>query len=264
MQPFDLQVAFMRFSLVRRHVVLVTPLPVLGFGAKAAHALDLSWLRLPVVGSGQVAEEGRSVHSSERLKLSTGARVTLRQGARFSVSVEAEENVRPLISTFIENGVLVVDDEKPFKSSSAAVVITVRELSSLEATASVAVLAERLRLPSLSLSMGGVSAVSLRDVSIARLHAALGDSSVLKASGTADEASFQLGGKSAVQASRFEAKSVSVAGGGSSQAIVWASEALRVALGGSAGVSYYGNVRPTESTSGAATVSYRGPLPPNQ
>jgi hypothetical protein len=257
----------MRFSLVRRHVVAVTwgiPLTVLGFGTKPAQALDLSRLKPPVVGSGQVAEEGRSVGSSERLKLSTGARVVLRQGARFSVNVQAEENVRPLISTFLENGVLVVEDERPFKSSSAVVIITIRGLSSLEATASVAVLAERLRLPSLSLNMGGVSAVSLRDVSVARLHAALGDSSVLKASGIADEASFQLGGKSAVQASRLEAKSVSVAGGGSSQAIVWASEALRVALGGSAGVSYYGNVRPTQSTSGAATVSYRGPFPPNE
>lgn len=258
----------MRFSQIRSsHLVLVawvSLLIVLGFVASPAHALDLSWLRVPVVGSGQVAVEGRSVAESERLKLSTGARVVLRQGPRFSVSVEAEENVLPLIATRSENGVLIVEDEKPFKSSSAAVLITVRELSSLEATANVAVLVERLRLPSLSLSMGGMSAVVLRDVSVAGLHASLGDSSVLKASGTADEASFQLGGKSAVQASRLEAKSVLVTGGGSSQAIVWASEALRVALGGSAGVSYYGNVRPTESASGAATVNYRGPIPPNE
>jgi hypothetical protein len=257
----------MRFSPVRRQLVAVTwgiPLTFLGFSARPALALDLSRLKPPVVGSGQVAEEGRSVDSSERLKLSTGARVVLRQGARFSVSVEAEENVRPLISTYVENGILIVEDEKPFKSSSAAVIITIRGLSSLETTGGVAVLAERLRLPSLSLNMGGESAVSLRDVSVARLHAALGASSVLKASGTADEASFQLGGKSAVQASRLETRSVSVAGSGSAQAIVWASEALRVALGGSAGVSYYGNLRPTQSTSGAATVSYRGPAPPNE
>jgi Putative auto-transporter adhesin, head GIN domain len=257
----------MRFSPLRRQFVAVTwgsSLALFGFSAKPAHALDLSRLKPPVVGSGQVAEEGRSVDSSERLKLSTGARVVLRQGERFSVSVVAEDNVRPLISTYVENGILIVEDEKRFKSSSAEVIITIRGLSSLETTGDVAVEADRLRLPSLSLNMGGESAVSLRDVSVARLNAALGDSSVLKASGTADNSSFQLGGKSAVQASRLETKSVSVAGGGSAQATVWASEALRVALGGSAGVSYYGNLRPTQSISGAATVSHRGPVPPNE
>lgn len=257
----------MHFSKFRRHALAVTrgiPLTLLGFCSNPASAFDLSRLRPPVVGSGQVMEEMRSVGSSDRLKLSTGARVVLRQGARFSVSVQAEENVLPLISTVMENGVLIVEDDRPFKSSSAEVVITIRGLSSLEATASVAVLAERLRLPSLSLNLGGVSAVSLQDVSVARLHAALGDSSVLKATGTADEASFQLGGKSVVQASRLQAKSVTVAGGGSSHAIVWATEALSIALGSSAGVSYYGNVRPSQSTSAAATVSYRGPSPPNE
>ena len=256
----------MHFSPLRRHLAAATwGVPILlGLSGESAHAIDLSRLKPPLVGSGQVAEEGRSVDSSERLKLSTGARVVLRQGARFSITVQAEENVLPLIATYVEDGILVVEDDKPFKSSSAAVIITVRHLTTVETTAGVAVLAERFRLPSLDLNMGGESAVDLRDVTVGRLQVSLGGSSVLKTNGTADEASFQLGGKSALQASRLESKSVSVTGGGSSQAIVWASGALRLALGGSAGVSYYGNVRPTQSTSGAATVSYRGPTPPNE
>jgi len=257
----------MHFSPLRRHLATATwavSIILLGSSGRSAHALDLSRLKPPLVGSGPVAEERRSVDSSEKLKLSTGARVVLRQGARFSIIVQAEENVLPLIATYAENGILVVEDDRPFKSSSATVIITVRQLSTVETMAGVAVLAEGLRLPSLDLNMGGESAVNLRDVTVGRFRVSLGGSSVLKTNGTADEASFQLGGKSALQASRLESKSVSVSAGGSAQAIVWASEALRLALGGSAGVGYYGNVRPTQSVSGAATVSHRGPSPANE
>ena len=255
MQPISVRVG--RASL--RTLVLT----LLFLCAQSASALDLSRL-LPTTGSGTVVTETRNVGPFQALKLSTDARVVVRQGDRYSVEVQAEGNVTPLIDTYVENQTLVVEDNKHYKSPNAAVVVTVRHIISIGTTGSVAVVAEGLNVQDLSLSMGGSSAMNLKSVSVGRLHAALGGSSALKASGVAEDFSLELGGSSALQASELEANSISISGGGSAQAVVWAKQSLRISLGGSSGVSYYGNLSPILSTSGAATVKSLGGAPPKQ
>jgi len=222
-----------------------------------ASALDLSRI-WPIAGAGAVVKENRTVERFRALRLDTGARIVLRQGDRFSVEVQAEDNVAPLIETYVEDGTLVITDNKHYKSSNAQVVVTARRISSIATTGAVAILAEDLNSPSLRLSMGGSSAVTLRAVSINKLHASLGGSSALKVSGLADDFVTELGGSSTVEASELAASAVSVDGGGSAQAVVWAKESLRLTLGGSCSVSYYGNVSPVVATSGAAAVKSLG------
>ena len=235
--------------------------------AQSASALDLSRLR-PITasgtGSGTVVTETRNVGHFDALKLSTGARVVIRQGEHYSVEVRAEGNVAPLIDTYVEDRTLVVEDNNHYKSPNAEVLVTVRHIRSIKTTGSVAVVAEGLNAPALSLSMGGSSALVLKSVSVAKLNAALGGSSALKVSGVAEDFLAALGGSSALQAAELEANSVSVSGGGSAKAIVWAKQSLRISLGGSSSVSYYGNLSPTLSTSGAATVKSLGSAPPKQ
>jgi hypothetical protein len=240
-----------------RSSILVLVLTFSLLHSQDASALDLSRI-WPIAGSGAVVKENRTVERFRALKLDTGARIVLRQGERFSVEVQAEGNVAPLIETYVEDGTLVIADSRHYKSSSAEVVVTARRISSIATTGTVSVLAEDLNSPSLRLSMGGSSAVILRSVSINKLHASLGGSSVLKVSGVADDFVTELGGSSTIEASELAASAVSVDGGGSAQAVVWAKEALRLSLGGSCGVSYYGNVSPVLATSGAATVKSLG------
>lgn len=184
--------------------------------------------------------------------------MVIRQGERNAVEVQAEDNVTPLIDAYIDDVTLVIEDNRRFTSSQAEVVVTVRRLKSIATTESVAVLAEGLKLPTLSVRMGGSSVVSLRAVSINKLHAALGGSSAFKVSGAAGEFSSELGGSAAVEASGLEAGAVSIAAGGSAQAVVWAKDSLSLSLGGSSGVSYYGGVSPSLATSGSAKVKSLG------
>lgn len=227
---------------------------------QAASAVDLSRI-WPTTGAGAVAKDTRNIGRFDALKLSTDARVVIQQGDRYSVEVQAEENVVSLIDTYVENGTLVVEDNKHFKSSNAEVVVTLRHVNSIGTTGAVAVVAQGLSAPRLSVSMGGSGALTLKSVSIGKLRAALGGSSALKVSGVAEDLSTELGGSSALQASELEANSVSINSGGSAQAIVWAKQSLHLSLAGSSGVSYFGNVHPTLATSGSATVKYLGSAP---
>ena len=229
--------------------------------AQSASALDLSRLR-PVTASGKVDAETRKVGRFEAIKLSTSARVVIRQGEHDSVEVRAEGNVAPLIDSYVEDRTLVIEDNKHYKSANAEVLVTVKHLRGIHTTGSVAVVAEGLNVAELSLSMGGSSTLVLRSVAVGKLHAALGGSSALKVSGIAEDFLSALGGSSALQAAELEANTVSVTAGGSARAIVWAKQSLRLTLGGSSSVSYYGHVSPMLATSGAATVKSLGRAPP--
>lgn len=233
-----------------------------------AQAMDLGrdFSRLwPTAGEGAVNSETRATGNFRGVKLDTDARVVIRQGERNGVVVEAEGNVLPLIDTHVEDGTLVVEDNRHFKSSSAKVVITARRLTHIGAGGSTTVVvAEGLQVPELSLSLGGSSALSLSAVSGTRLTAALGGSSALKMAGAADELSLSLGGSAVVQAEALEARAVSVFGGGSAQALVWARESLRVVAGGSVGVRYYGAIDPELTTAGSVMVRRLGDAPPRQ
>jgi hypothetical protein len=238
---------------------------VLAPGAsQRALALDLSRLMPAVAGSGPVVSEVQEIGRFNALRVSTDARVLVRQGDRHAVEVRGEANVVPLIEMRLENGSLVVEDARRFTSSTAEVVVTVRRLGAIAASGSTALVAEGLKAHALSLALGGSSTVNLRGAALDSLQAAMGGSSALKASGTVGELTLDLGGSSSVQAEQLQAKSGTINGGGSSQARVWVSDALTVALGGSAGVSYYGAARPTQATSGSSSVRYLGTAPTAQ
>jgi hypothetical protein len=231
---------------------------------QTAFAIDFSGL-WPIAAAGSIVKEARSLGFFRSLKLSTDARVVVHQGERESVVVEAESNIAPLIDTYVEDGTLVVEDGKHFESSNAQVVITVRRIANIGTTGSVAVVAEGLHAHTLSLSMGGSSAISLKDATLGKLRAALGGSSALVVTGTAEDLSAELGGSSTLQAAELMARSVSVSGGGSAQAAVWSTESLRISLSGSSGVSYFGDATgPAIATSGSATVKHLGVSPPKK
>jgi len=203
----------------------------------------------------------REVAAFQGLALRTRAMVVIRQGEHNAVLVEAGEQIAPLISTRVEKDTLVVEDLRAYKSS-PRVTITVRSLHSLGMGESVAVVAEGLNLPSLSLSMGGSSKLILKAVAVRKLDVSQGGSSAVKADGQVDELSVALGGSSALHASALAARSVSLTAGGSAQALVWALESLSVVVGGSASVGYYSEASGSVSSGGSATVRHLGAAPP--
>ncbi|HET7866468.1 MAG TPA: head GIN domain-containing protein [Burkholderiaceae bacterium] len=244
----------------RTPLVLLFAIVWLLIPLQAAHALDFGLGALE--GSGEVQREARTVEPFRGLRLQTLARVVIRPGERDAVEVLAEGNVLPLIGTRVEHGTLVVEDSKRFKSSTAEVTITVRQIESLDGGGATAVVAEGLRGPALSISLGGVCALTLKDVSVDRLHASLGGASALKMSGSASDVSIDLGGTAAVQAAGLEAKRVSVSGGGTAQALVWATQSLSISVSGAAGVRYYGVSNASVQVGGVAQVRRLGAMPP--
>ena len=122
-----------------------------------ASALDLSrfW---PISGSGPVAKESPTVRF-RALKLDTDARVTVREGDSHSVEVQGESNVAPHLKRMSSKTEPSSSGIATLQVSNAEVIVTSRRITSIATTGAVAVVAENLNTPTLSLSMGGSSAV---------------------------------------------------------------------------------------------------------
>jgi hypothetical protein len=230
--------------------------------SRGALGLLLAALCLPLgaLAADPTVTQVRQVPAFQGLALSTRATVVVRQGEQSAVVVEAGEQVAPLISTRVEKDSLVVEDLGAYKAP-ARVTITVRSLRSIGMSGPVAVVAEGLELPALSLAMGGTSQLILKAAAVRKLDVALGGSSTLKADGRVDELSVALGGSSALHAAALEARAVSLTAGGSAQAVVWALKSLSAAVAGSANVGYYSETRGSVSSGSSATVMRLGAAP---
>ncbi len=71
-----------------------------------------------VEGNGVLAKETRHLNNFERVEARGSMDVTVQQGDRFEVSIEAEENILPLIKTRISGNELIIEMEHNISISS--------------------------------------------------------------------------------------------------------------------------------------------------
>lgn len=87
-------------------------------------------------GNGQIVTKERTLNSSfNSIKVSRGINVYLTQSNTESLSVEADENLHDIITTSIENDVLIITTtENIGRSTSKKIMLNFRNLASIKAT----------------------------------------------------------------------------------------------------------------------------------
>ena len=225
----------------------------------AALAAGLWMAVLAGVATPAVAEpQHRHLGVFDRVELRPAAKVIIRQGEENAIVVDATPAQLPLIGTRVENDTLKVVDEPGAEGPPAQVLITLRQLRALAASGVTQVMAEGLAARELSITGGGASAMTLRQLDVSRLRVALGGGSQLLLTGRTRELTAQLGGNAALDAADFDVEEAMVQGGGKSQATVSVRQSLNVAIAGAAVVSYYGSVQPTVAIGAQATLRALG------
>jgi hypothetical protein len=78
----------------------------------------------PVVGQGAVTSEDRTSSEFQHLSVGGGLRVVVTSGSPLSVTLSAQPNLLPLITTEVDGGQLVVNISSPGISSSQPITLT--------------------------------------------------------------------------------------------------------------------------------------------
>lgn len=228
---------------------------------RAAAAAPLLAALLVTSGPALADHEQRILGGFDRLDLRTAARVLIRQGDRDVVQIDADAALLPRIETRVDNDTLHLQDGAGAETGPAQVVITLRQLRGLTASGPTQVSVQGLQGRELSITGGGTSSMSLRQVDVGRLRVALGGGSQLQVSGATRELTAQLGGQAGLEAGALDADAAMVQGGGHARATVCVRSSLNVAIAGSSSVSYYGQVKPTVAIGGSAVLRPLGPMP---
>ena len=249
-----------------RTLFLAAGLLLIAAPMNAASAGPLSFLGggERVQGNGKIVKQNRAPGHFTALATSVGGNVEIHMGATESITVEADDNIVPLIETVVESGTLrirPVRQNLQLDTRNMKIVVQVRTLDKIAVAGSGSVDANQLKLESLKVNVGGSGSINLRDLQSESLTVALGGSGGLTASGNTERVQVSIGGSGQVQAERLAARTAAVSIGGSGQATVWASKSLNLSVAGSGDIAYYGDPTVSKSIAGSGSIKRLGGSP---
>jgi hypothetical protein len=188
--------------------------------------------------NGPVTKESRDVSGFDGVELRGIGNLFIRQTGRESLTVEAEKDVLPEITTRVVDGRLIIGS----KSNSAIHAtrpinfhLTVKDLNSLAVLGTANAEATGIETESLTVTIAGAGNVTME--------------------GQADEQAVNISGTSNYLAENLQSSDVNIAVAGAGSAVVNAREKLDAEISGVGSVEYVGNPRIQQTVSGVGHVS---------
>lgn len=228
-------------------------------------AAPWDWGGEQVQGSGRIVKQVRQVGHFTGLSLGLPGHVELRIGNSEGVTVEADDNLLPLVETVVEGGTLKIRASRRdlnLQSKSIRVVVQARSIERLALGGSGTIDADPLRGRKLDVDLGGSGTINLKGVESDAMAVSLGGSGDLQAArGSVGQLTVSIGGSGDVDLGRVQANRASVTIAGAGEATVWPRNALSATIAGSGDVNYYGDPQVSKSTVGSGGVRRMGASP---
>lgn len=214
-----------------------------------------------IEGSGRVTETSRSLPAFTRLRVDGPMTVKASPGSSQTVSIQADDNIAPLIVTEAQGDLLVVRTQPgtSFRTRSAIVVrINFTQLTQADLRGSGDFDLDGIKGASFEMAIAGSGDARIRGAELGRFAGRIAGSGDLLASGRAETATFSIAGSGDVRAEDLNARTVSVSIAGSGDARVHATESLNAQVAGSGDVTYSGNPpKVSRSVAGSGEVRAR-------
>ncbi len=226
-------------------VLAVIFAPQLGWASTGGgwiNSLPFGWGGSP--GSGQVITDARTVSDFDAVSFSSFGDLTIQQGERESLTIEAEDNVLAEIRTVVRNGTLHIEYAE--EGSWARV----RPTKPIRFTLVVNTLT--------GLDLSGAGNVVVQDLKADQLQVTLSGAGSVTASGEVTELEARLSGLGSYEGKDLRAESVDVTISGAGSATVWAAKSLAARISGLGSVRYYGQPQVTEDVSGLGSIHRLG------
>lgn len=209
---------------------------VFSFGKITRNFLNVTVGWGGVCGSGNVVTEKRNVSGFKGVEVGGVFQVEIVAGKDYSVEVEADDNLVPLISTEVESGVLRIRTEKSISKQSALKI--------------------RVSAPDIeSLDISGVSGITLSGVKNSALSVESSGASKINVEGSTGNLTVDVSGASQVDAVNLQTTNARVEASGACKITVNASNEIDADLSGASKVRYAGDPKNIiRNTSGASRV----------
>jgi Putative auto-transporter adhesin, head GIN domain len=188
-------------------------------------------------GSGAVRTETRTVSGFSAIQLGGNGDVKIEQSGTESLTITAEENLLPLLTSDVVNNELrlgVKDGARIDTTQPITYTVTVKDLTGMEVAGSGTQMATKVKTASLRIRMAGSGSIS--------------------ATGTADAQDVQMAGSGTYRGSGLTSKTATVKSAGSGNAEIAVSDGLDVTIIGSGSVTYTGSPQIKQSILGSGSL----------
>jgi putative autotransporter adhesin-like protein len=191
-----------------------------------------------VKGSGKISSDTRAVTGATGVSLNTSGNLTIKQGSSDSLTIEAEDNILPVLSSDLSGSRLILT------TKSGATVNPTKPIT------------YNLTLKSFTaIKHSGSGTVQISGISGDQLTIAIGGSGDITASGTATNQIIEIPGSGSYHGENLTSKSATITISGSGSANVKVSDTLNVTISGKGSVNYTGNPAVTKQVTGTGSVN---------
>lgn len=217
-------------------VVLVSGLALTGCAAVEVTAARSTTVR----GSGHVVSEPREVRDFTGVVLAGIGELTIEQTGTESLTIQAEDNILPLLTSDVSSGTLRLGTRSNTSITTTEPIIyrlTVKDLDSLTVSGSGDATALDLQTGAFTVDVSGSGNVTV--------------------GGTATTQDVSISGSGTYTAEDLASNAAEVTISGSGNAVVRVSETLDATISGSGSVAYIGDPAVSQRVSGSGTITRR-------
>jgi hypothetical protein len=255
--------------------IIVSALVVIGAMAAVIYAPKLGWNDAPswgewnvgdrfsgaVSGSGKIETETRKLEDFDAISIRYPGEIIVRQGGQASVSIEAEDNLLPQLTTEIRNGTLVIENSEESYSKrvtpteNVKITITVTDLKEINFSAAGTLQVDGLKTDAFELKLSGAGDTTLKDLEVKMLTATLSGAGKITVAGKADDVTVSISGLGDFNGAKLQSQTAEVQISGAGTATLQVEDELTAKISGAGTVNYYGSPTVHETISGAGAVN---------
>jgi hypothetical protein len=205
-------------------------------------------------GSGNVVTDTRAVTGFTAIDLRGVGQLTVAIGAQEGLTVEAEDNLLPLIKSTVSGDTLILDLENGRPTRPIVYRVTARQITALSTAGVGDIDAPGLTGPRLRTSQSGAGNVRLERLNTQLLESSLAGAGSLDANGTATRLVVTVAGAGSIAARDLAVQNAELTMSGAGKAVVRVSDTLKAQLTGAGSVEYIGSPRVESQITGGGTV----------
>jgi hypothetical protein len=193
-----------------------------------------------VQGSGIVKTESRSVTGFSSIDFKSEGKVMVQQTGRESLTINAENNLLPLLETRVADHILHLGTVNNVDINPTKPIEFILEVKSLE-----------------SFNMTGVGSIEAKGIQGKQLMIALTGVGNMTIEGSADSLDLRLDGIGSYRGDRFKTKQATVRSDGVGSAVLNVSDQLDASVSGVGSVEYIGSPKVQKSGRGLGNIKQR-------
>lgn len=213
-----------------------------------------------VKGSGNVVTETRQVRQFDQVGLSGSGHMSIMQGDHESLTIEADDNLLPLIKSDLAGSLLKIGPEnvnlRPTRTIQYR--LQLKSLKGLLLAGSVEAEAPSIQSDHLRVVISGSGRIQVPKLETDDLVVQVSGSGEVHLAGRVNRQTVQISGSGNYSAGGCESQDASVNISGSGDATVWARQKLEGHVSGSGDVGYYGSPQVSTHVSGSGGVRALG------